>query len=98
MCSVGMIPEIYRSRCIVIHNRSGFNGCLHNGLVGIVYNELFSKGIDKMFQSAAYSDAVRSESGELNGITQQIAPESSIGTDHQGIIFTQLHIFQANRL
>src|SRR5882757_7095427 len=98
MCTIGMISKINRCSCIVIYNRSGSVGCLHNRPVGIVHNEFFSKSINKMFEPATYLDPVWPEAGKLYGISEQVTPETSVCADHQCVILVQFNILQPDRL
>lgn len=75
MSAVAVFAEIDGCHGIVPHDSARPHGGEGDGPVRIVYDELFAKRVDVMFQTAHHADAERIESGEADGIPQQVAPE-----------------------
>src|ERR1700677_3222635 len=92
MSAVSRIPEIDRGRRIVIHDSTRLFRRYRNGLVRIVHDHFFAKGIDKMLEPPADLYPEREQRSKLDGVPQQIPPSPPIGIDHQRILLPQHHI------
>src|SRR5258708_682112 len=71
MGAISVVAEIDGGCRVIIDHRSRFLTGNSDGLVRIVYDDLFSKCIDEMFEPAADLDAERKFGGELDGVPQQ---------------------------
>src|SRR5207344_1315749 len=81
---------------IIIYDRPSQLGRLCNRLVGVVHDYFFPKSIDEMLEPATYFYSERMERCKLNGITEQVAPKSAVGTDHKRIMLVQFNIIQSD--
>ena len=98
MGAIAGIAKVNRCGSIVIDDRARFHTGDCDGLISIVDDHFLAESIDKMFQPAADLDPERLAGSELNGISQQVSPKSSVGIDHESVLLTQLHVTKSDGL
>ena len=57
-------------------------------LLGIVYNQLFAKGIDKVLGASRDKELIWIGRCELDGITNLVSPQSATGRDDHRVVLT----------
>lgn len=66
--TVAFVAKIYRGRRIVVDDGACFLAGDGDGLVRIVDDDLFAKGVDKVFEPSAYLDTKGVAGRELDGV------------------------------
>jgi hypothetical protein len=74
MSAIALVAEVDRSCRVVIDHGSGALTGNRHCLIRVVHDHFFPERIDEMFQTPAYPDPERRETGELYGIPQQVSP------------------------
>src|SRR5690554_1717741 len=88
--------HINRAGCEVLNGAITYFVGVHNGLLGIVYNQLFAKCIDKMLGAPRYFYSERKNRREYYGVAKSVSPQAAIGRNDHLVVFTDFHIFQTN--
>ena len=64
---------------VVAHKGIGFFAGNLQGVLGIIHNDFFAKGIDVMLGAPGDFNAEGREAGELDGVANEVAPQATIG-------------------
>ena len=90
VATLGIGIHKHRS-CRVFQN---FSTCLFTGvcksLLGIIYYQLFAKGIDKVLRTTRDDKLIGVGGRKLNGIANLVAPQSAARGDNHRIVLTCL--------
>src|SRR5580658_2290196 len=74
MRTIAGIPKIYRRRSIVVHDSACLFRRVRDRLIRIVYDHLFAKRVDKMFEAPADLNPKGEARGKLDRISEQVPP------------------------
>ena len=97
MGTVSFFTKINRACRIISDNGLGDFAGFGDGPLCIIDDQFLAKCIDEKLQSANHFYPEGSYTGELDRVSDQVTPESSIGGDDRGIVLSYLNIFEPNR-
>src|SRR5690606_8838757 len=73
--------HVHRCSRIIINDGLTYSAGFGNGIVAVVDDDFLAKGIDEMLYPATNFYTERVQVGKLNGIANDIPPQTPIGTD-----------------
>lgn len=68
--------------------------CLEQCSVSVIRSDALSHHIDEIFRPARHFDPSRIQTGESDGVSQDISPESGIVGDHEHIVLIFFYMLQ----
>ncbi len=98
MGTVVFISKINRRNGIFVDFSLGTATSFVDGPVGIVHNQLFPKGIDKLSGASGQLKQVGVGGGELNGIAYFVTPQPATCADHHRVLLSGFHAAQGDSL
>ena len=91
VAALGIAVHIDRSSGIFRNLRTRLLAGIGKSLLGIVHNQLLTKGIDKVLGTAGDDKLVWIGAGKLYGIANHIAPQTAGGGNHHRIVLAYFH-------
>ena len=94
MTAFRVVVHKYRCCRVFPHLCSCGKTSLLKSFLGIIHDKFLSKGIDEMLGPSADNEFIGIGLCELNGVADDISPESARGADEHRVVFARFHARQ----